>query len=130
MSHNAAILRLTHRALAKMIGLDEDHIISDVIYDDSDRSKRTVRVVIQGPKLYDNCEGCELPWIDITELYERIGDPNLITTTLSFENAFTIRYKGEVFECKLPISIKILSDMMAFFANPHGKKEVKVEMVK
>jgi len=70
--YNAAILRLSHHKIAKLLGLDDNHIISDIIYDDNDRSRRTLRVVIQGPGLYDNCEGCELPWIDLQELRERI----------------------------------------------------------
>jgi len=127
--YNAAILKLTHQDIAKLVGLDESHIISDMIYDDTDRSRRTLRVIVQGPKMYEVHAGNELPWIDLVEVYERIGDPNLIRTTLSFTNVFTIKYKGEVFTTKLPLSIKALSDMMAFFANPHGRGEVVVETV-
>jgi hypothetical protein len=122
---NASILRVTYRLLENIIGLyDDEHYIVDILSDTSDRSCRTFRVVIQGPKMHQNFEGAELPWIDVQDLYERIGDPNLIRTTLSFDNTFTIRYKGEIFTCKLPITIKTLSDMMVFFANPHGGGEV------
>jgi hypothetical protein len=70
--YNAAILRLSHQNMARLLGLDDNHIISDMIYDNTDRSRRTLRIIIQGPGLYVNHEGAELPWIDLQELRERI----------------------------------------------------------
>lgn len=130
MSIKASALRLSMAELGRLLGLPKNHSVTDVIYNDADRMKRTVSVVVEGPKMYENFDKCEIPWIGLRELYERIGDPNKITTTLSFENAFTINYKGQKFECKFPLTLAVLSDILAFLANPYGEdvvKKVKVQ---
>ena len=69
---NASILKITYQFLEAVIGLDENHFVVDVICESTDRSRRTFRAVIQGPKMHHNFEGAELPWISVEELRERI----------------------------------------------------------
>jgi len=130
MSIQASALRLSMAELGRLIGLPKNHTVTDVIYNDADRMRRTISVVIEGPKMYQNYDKCEIPWVGLNDLYDKIGDPNKITTTLSFENAFTINYKGEKFECKFPLTLAVLSDILAFLANPSGEGVVKETKVK
>ena len=125
MGYQAAALRLSMSELGKLIGLPDDHSVVDIIYKDADRMTRTVSVVIEGPSMYDNYEKCEMPWVDLHQLYERIGDPNKITTTLSFENVFTITYKGEKFTTEFPLTLDALSKVLAFLANPYATHQDK-----
>lgn len=124
MGFKGAALRLSMSELGKLIGLPEDHEVIDIIYNEQDRMRRTISVVIRGPDLFDNYQQCEIPWIDLQSLYERTGDPNKITTTLSFNNVFTIRYKGEEFTTKFPLTIGVLSDILTFLANPAAKLQI------
>jgi hypothetical protein len=124
MGFKGAALRLSMSELGKLIGLPDDHSVIDIIYKDADRMTRTVSVVIEGPSMYDNYEKCEIPWVDLRQLYERTGDPNKITTTLSFDNVFTITYKGESLTTEFPLTLGVLSKLLAFLANPHAELQI------
>lgn len=70
--YNAAVLRLSFRLLDRLLGLDSKHQVVDVVFTDADRTRRTVRVVVQGPGMYENMECMELPQIGLEEMMERI----------------------------------------------------------
>jgi hypothetical protein len=69
--YQANIIRVTLDLLGDLLGLPEGHKAVDVLYEPSDRSQRTFRVIVEGPGCHRVPEGNEIPWSSLVEIHER-----------------------------------------------------------